>query len=294
MNERPQLHPGMTVAAARRMLAQVLRDAGIETPELDARVLMQSQLELSHTAIATASDRRLTREMIERIDEAAGRRLRREPVALIVGQKEFWGLQLRVTPATLVPRPDTETVVEAALRLTDAGAGRLQPLRIADLGTGSGALLLALLSQLPRAFGVATDTSLEALLVAAENARGLSLAGRAAFVACDFGAALAGGFDLVVCNPPYVESGAIAALAPEVRDYEPIRALDGGADGLAAYRAIAAQARPLLAPGGHLVVELGFAQSDAVAGILQAAGLATVFSHADLAGIPRAIVARRA
>jgi release factor glutamine methyltransferase len=284
----------MTVAAARRMLAQVLRDAGIETSELDARVLMQSQLALSHAAIAAASERRLTREMIERIGGAAARRLRREPVALIVGQKEFWGLQLRVTPATLVPRPDTETVVEAALRLTDARAGRLQPLRIADLGTGSGALLLALLSELPRAFGVATDTSLEALLVAAENARRLSLARRAAFVACDFGAALAGGFDLVVCNPPYVESAVIAALAPEVRDYEPIRALDGGADGLAAYRAIAAQARLLLAPSGHLVVELGFGQSHAVAGILEAAGLAAVFSHADLAGIPRAIVARRA
>ena len=144
-------------------------------------------------------------------------RLGGEPVARITGVKEFWGLPLRVTPATLVPRPDTETVVEAALAAIDAGGSRQRALRIADLGTGSGALLLALLSELPNAFGIATDLNVAALEAARDNARRHKLDTRAQFVACDFGAALGGGFDLVVVNPPYVAIGELAGLPAEVR-----------------------------------------------------------------------------
>jgi release factor glutamine methyltransferase len=220
----------------------------------------------------------------------AGRRLAHEPVARIVGHKEFWGLRLAVTPAVLVPRPDTETVVECALAQARAQGAR--PRRILDLGTGSGALLLALMSEWPDAYGIATDTSAAALRVARANAEALGLAARAAFIACDFGAALAGGFDIVVSNPPYVASRDIASLAPDVRDHDPHGALDGGPDGLAAYRAIAADARRLLAPAGLLVLELGAGQAAEVAALLRQAGLDVMEPIADLAGIPRAISAR--
>jgi release factor glutamine methyltransferase len=287
------LRAGIALTAARRMVTQAFRNAGLETPELDARVLLQSALGLSHAALAGAGDHRLAQEIIDRIEGAVARRLRREPVALITGKKEFWGLELRVTPATLVPRPDTETLVEAALSAIGETAARSRPLAIADIGTGSGALLLALLHELPYAFGVGTDVSPAALTVAAENAERLALAERAVFVACDFAAALAGGFDLIVCNPPYIESGAIAGLAADVRDHEPRLALDGGADGLAAYRVLAADAPRLLAPDGRLVVELGAGQSEAVITVFNAAGLAILSLHPDLAGVARAVVARR-
>jgi release factor glutamine methyltransferase len=294
MNAPLPFAPGLRVVAARRALARMFRQAGIDTPELDARVLLQSELGLTHAEVTAAGDRALAREAIDRLSRAAARRLRREPVALITGRKEFWDLPLRVTPATLIPRPDSETVVEAALRATVDAGPRERVLLIADLGTGSGALLLALLSELPNALGVATDVSVAALAVAADNARRLLLAERTRFVGSDFGAALAGGFDLVVSNPPYVESGAIATLAPEVRDHDPRIALDGGPDGLAAYRAIAADARRLLAPSGCLVLELGRGQSEAVAALLAAAGLAIASLREDIAGVPRALVARRA
>jgi len=180
---------------------------------------------------------------------------------------------LRISEATLVPRPETETVVEAALAAIDSGGPRNRPLRIADLGTGSGALLVALLTELPNADGVGTDISVDALTTARDNARRLELDRRAHFVACDFGAALSGPFDLVVSNPPYVVSSDIADLAPEVRR-DPRRALDGGADGLDCYRTIAGQVARLLKPGGDLVVELGFGQEAPVSAMFRAAGLA--------------------
>jgi release factor glutamine methyltransferase len=188
-----------------------------------------------------------------------------------------------------VPRPETETVVEAAL----AAVGRRGPLRIADLGTGSGAILLALLSELPDATGVGTDRDPRALAVARHNAEQLALGTRAAFVVCDFGAALAGGCDLVVSNPPYIAAGEIATLAPEVRDYDPRAALDGGPDGLAAYRAIAADAARLLAPGGTLAIEIGATQATAVTALLAERGLVVVATRHDLAGHPRVVVAHR-
>jgi release factor glutamine methyltransferase len=208
--------------------------------------------------------------------------------------KEFWSLPLSVNAATLVPRPETETVVEAALAAVDATGGRGRSLRLLDIGTGSGALLLALLAELPNAEGVGTDVSVAALAVAGDNAARLGLARRARFLACNIATALRGSFDLIVSNPPYVARAAIAALAPGVRDYEPHVALDGGPDGLDAYRAIAAQVPILLAPNGRLIVELGAGQSDSVVAILNAHGLAVVTLTHDLSGLPRAVTAHGA
>jgi release factor glutamine methyltransferase len=283
---------GMTVAHARRALAEGFRRAELDTPELDARVLAGHGLALDHTGLAVDSGRRLTDAEARALSVLAARRLAGDPVARIIGRKEFWGLPLRVTDATLVPRPETETVVEAALDALERDGPRTRPLRIADLGTGSGALLLALLSELPRAHGVGTDASFEALAVARENAMHHGLASRAWFAACDFGAALAGGFDLLVSNPPYVASGDIVTLPAEVRR-DPRRALDGGADGLACYRSIACQAPRLLRRGGHLVVELGAGQDGAVTAVLAEQALLPSRPRIDLAGIPRALHARR-
>jgi release factor glutamine methyltransferase len=216
-----------------------------------------------------------------------------EPVARILGVKEFWGLPLALTAATLVPRPDTETIVEAALEMLPAEQHHGRRLRIADIGTGSGAILLALLSEWPNAWGAGTDISEAALQTARANARQLGLSRRAAFVACDYAAALSGAFDLIVANPPYIRSGEIGALPTEVRDHDPRRALDGGADGLNAYRIIAPEAARLLVPGGCLVVEVGHDQSGDVEALLTMAGLNLPGEpKADLSGIRRAVMGR--
>jgi release factor glutamine methyltransferase len=280
----------LTIGAARRGWAAKFRDGGIESPDLDARILIGHALGLDHAALAAAASRTLAAAEQDAIATLARRRLAHEPVARIVGFKEFWSLQLRVTAATLVPRPETETVVEAALTAIEQRGARSRPLRIADLGTGSGAILLALISELPQAFGVGTDAGPAALAVARDNAARLGL-WRASFVACDMAAALRGPFDLIVSNPPYIASGDICRLAPEVRDFDPGAALDGGPDGLDCYRVIATAAPPLLAPDGSLIVELGAGQADAVAALFAAAGLAPARPRADLTGVARALCA---
>lgn len=282
----------VTVVAARRALADQFRTAGLDSPDLDARILIGHALWLDHAALAASGARVLDATERNKIATFAARRLAREPVARIVGSKEFWSLKLRIDSTTLVPRPETETVVETALAAIDADGARAQTLRIADLGTGSGALLLALLVELPNACGIGTDLSVGALRIARDNAQRLQLT-RAVFAACDLGQALGGRFDLVVANPPYIASGGIAALAPEVRDYDPRSALDGGADGLGCYRAIAATTPALLKPGGALVVELGAGQAPAVTALFAAAGLEPSPPCADLHGVPRALLARR-
>src|SRR5271155_1639093 len=205
-----------SVAEMRRSLAAKFRAAGIESADLDARILIGQALGADQTPLATDSARSINPAEQAIIDALAQRRLDREPIARIVGQKEFWSLPLRLNSATLVPRPETETVVEAALAAIDARGSCSLPLRIADLGPGSGALALALLSELPHAFAVGTDSSIDALVAARANARRLSL-DRAAFVACDMAQALRGPFDVIVSNPPYIASGDIAGLDPEVR-----------------------------------------------------------------------------
>jgi release factor glutamine methyltransferase len=281
---------GQTVETARRALTAQFKRASVDSADLDARILVGSVLGLDLTGLIAAAARILTDDEAERLEGFARRRIAGEPVARIIGLKEFWGLPLRLSPATLVPRPDTETVVEAALEILRAGSNCDRPLRIADLGTGSGAILLALLSELPGAFGVGTDVGTEALQTARENARRTGFAGRAAFVACDYAAALAGPFDLIASNPPYIRSADIAMLDAGVRDHDPRQALDGGADGLDAYRLIAPEAARLLAPGGALVMEVGHDQSGQVQGLMAAAGLTPAGPpKADLAGIRRAV-----
>jgi release factor glutamine methyltransferase len=253
------LAPGVAVAEARRELAREFRGAGLDTPELDARLLVAHALGVDHAELNAQAHARLAAADALTIAALAARRLNREPVARILRRKEFWGLPLRLNGETLVPRPETETVVEAALAALEHGEARSRPLRMADLGTGSGALLLALATELPETFGVGTDVSAAALACARSNAVALGLAGRAAFVACDYGTALAGPFNLVVANPPYVRSGEIATLAPD----------------------------------GVLVLELGAGQADAVARIGAAAGLHRAGApRCDLAGVPRAMVMR--
>lgn len=281
----------ISIAAARRLWVEKFRAGGIDSPELDARILIGHALSLDHAALTAAGARVLEADELDAIAALAVRRLAREPVARILGWKEFWGLPLQLDATTLVPRPETETIVEAALAAIAACDARRQRLQIADLGTGTGAILMALLCELPNAEGVGTDISPAALLVARDNARRLGLR-RARFVACDMSTALRGPFDLVVCNPPYVASAEIARLAPEVRDFEPWRALDGGRDGLDFYRSLAASAPALLAPGGMLIVELGVGQEAPVAALFAAAGLAVSPARPDLSGVPRALLAR--
>lgn len=281
------------IDAARRDIARRLRDRGIDTPDLDARILVGHALGLDHTALMRAGERLLEATEIDRIETLARRRLTREPIARITGIKEFWGLPLKVTPAVLVPRPETETVVEQALAALDRNGPRSRALRIADLGVGSGAILIALLTELPNACAIGTDRDPAALAAARENARRLGVAARTKFVACDFGAGLAPGCDLVVTNPPYICSDEITKLESDVRDFDPRGALDGGPDGLAAYRAIAADARRIVAPNAHLIAEIGKGQGDAVAALFGAAGFGGIRIVPDLAGISRAVVAIR-
>ena len=289
---RPEGGQTRTIAEARRALASALRASGIDSADLDARILVGHVLGLEHAALAAEGMRRLAAEEEKAIAAVTRRRLAREPVARIVGCKEFWSLPLRIDATTLVPRPETETVVEAALAAIDGTGERSRRLRIADLGTGSGALLVALLSELPNAFGVGTDCSIGALRIAHENA--LKFAPRrAAFVGCDMTSALHGAFDLIVSNPPYIASGAIGALAPEVRNFDPRTALDGGPDGLEFYRLMALSTPALLARAGALVVELGIGQSETVAELFAMAGLAVALPQTDLNDVPRALVVRR-
>ena len=382
-----------TVEAARRARAARFRSQAIESADLDARLLTGHALGLDLTGLITSAQRQLTPDQSAQLDDFARRRLAGEPVARLVGEKDFWGLPLQLSSATLVPRPDTETVVELALellraddatnrplRIADLGTGSgaillallselptatgfgtdiseqalqtaaanakrvgltpratfiacdyaaglsgafdlivsnppyirsmdipdlalellradgatARPLRIADLGTGSGAILLALLSELPTAQGFGTDISEQALQTAAANALGAGLAPRATFITCDYATGLSGLFDLIVSNPPYIRAADIAGLAVEVRDYDPRTALDGGADGLDAYRALIPQAAGLLAPGAALVVEAGEGQSGPINTLMTIAGLTpTGAPKADLAGISRAVAGRK-
>ena len=287
------LDPRPSIASARRSLAQSFRRHGLATPELDARVLVAHALGLDHAALAAQAGRALNEDEAAAIAAMAARRLKREPVARILGVKEFWGLSFKLNAATLVPRPETETVVEAALDAIERQPAGSRALTLADLGTGSGALLLALLTELPRSRGFGIDVSHAALCCARDNAAALGLAERAWFVACDFGAALKDPFDLIVSNPPYVARHDIVTLEPEVSEFDPRRALDGGPDGLDAYRAIGAAARRLLAPDGILVLELGTGQLAAVEALLAGEGLAAMDrARRDLSGVPRALAVK--
>ena len=264
-----------------------LKAAGIDAPAREARLLLGHASGLSTGQMIAYPERVIDPAAADGFERLVTRRAAREPVSRILGAREFWSLSFTVTPATLDPRPDSETIVEAALhRVPDRNA----PLRIVDFGTGTGCLLLALLSELPQGYGIGIDRSEAAARVAADNARRLGLAGRADFVVGDWAAALAGPIDLIVANPPYIPAGEIAGLEPEVRTHDPLTALAGGADGLDPYRVLAPAAARLLRPGGHVVFEVGQGQAEAVAEFATAAGLVLCENRADLAGIPRAVV----
>lgn len=272
-------------------LTERLAAVGIDTARLDAWLLLAAATGVGRAELIAGAVDRLTPEQEQRLEALVARRLAREPMAYILGEKEFWSLRFLVGPGVLIPRPETETLVEAALTLV---ADRAAPVRILDLGTGSGCLLLALLSELPNATGLGVDASDEALAVAEANAVRLDLAARTRFTRGDWGQDVAGRFDLIVSNPPYVGDADWQGLQPEIRDHEPAAALRAGPDGLDAHRALAPDCARLLASGGHLVLEIGQGQGDAVARLLATHGLRVVDRRADLAGIERCVLARRA
>jgi release factor glutamine methyltransferase len=273
--------------------ARILREAGIETPELDARLLLCHAAGLSHETYIARAREALPADAAPRLKDAIARRLAREPVARILGWREFYGRSFILGKDTLDPRPDTETLVEAALDIVRERGWQERPLRLLDLGTGTGCILVTLLAELPFAAGLGTDLSLGALAIAAANAEAHEVGARASFAAADWLDAVSGKFDLILSNPPYVEAGEIAGLATEVAAHDPRLALDGGPDGLEAYRRIAMRARDALTKDGRLLVEIGPGQEDDVGAIFARAGLTFKRGEGrrDLAGRPRVVVA---
>lgn len=273
----------MKVGDALAVAAARLAAAGVEEARREARILLAAALGTDAAGVLAAGEIDLAV-----FEPLLARRVAREPMAYILGRREFWGLSFLTTPASLIPRPDSETLIEAGIEaLADHKAVR----RILDLGTGTGCLLLAALSEFPRAFGVGVDVCPAAALLAAGNAAALGLAGRAAFFAGEWGAALGGDFDLILSNPPYISTGDLAALMPEVVRYEPGLALDGGVDGVTGYRAVLAALPGLLAQHGVAVLELGAGQAGTVVRMAEAAGFVASV-RADPAGHDRALVLR--
>lgn len=263
----------------------VLVAAGVDDPRREARLLLGHATGLDAAGLLRCLNAVVPAPLYR---EMLGRRAAREPLALIVGRQPFWTFEVAVNANTLIPRPDSETLVEAAI----AAFPKRDVRRVLDLGTGTGCLLLATLTEFPAALGIGVDRSAGAAALARYNAHVLGLAPRTAFFCGDWAAALRGQFDLVLSNPPYVETAVISGLMPEVAWYEPTLALDGGADGLAAYQAVLAALPALLAPGGIAVLELGIGQAAAVAELAQAAGLRAGPTRRDLGGVERALMVK--
>ena len=270
---------GPNLVSAWKAAQARLKAARIDSPSIDARLLLEAAAGASRMDILTDPYRAVSTEQQTTLDDYVERRLKREPVSRILGRKGFWKIMLNVTPDVLSPRPDTETILDIAM----LAHAQHEAFSVIDLGTGSGAILLAVLSERPAAHGVGTDISSEALAVARENAANLDLDGRATFLRTEWAAGFGDhSFDLVVSNPPYIPSGDIPGLDPEVREHDPILALDGGPDGLQAYRDLAPEIFRILKPGGVFAVEIGWDQSDAVKALFEAAGFTGVIVVKDL------------
>jgi release factor glutamine methyltransferase len=282
-----------TIAA----LARRFSDAGIATPEIDARSVVLNACCLSLESYLLSPDRPLNAVEARSIEVCGERRLAGEPVSRILGKRAFWANEYRIGPAVLDPRQDTETLIEAALGLLEEEGRRGQAMRIIDLGTGSGCVLLSLLAELPEAWGVGTDLDPAALRIARENAGDRTLKSRCAFVCNDWSAAVGGEFDVILVNPPYIKRDDIARLAAEVRHFDPPLALDGGLDGLDAYRSIAQGCRSLAKAGSWILLEVGMGQTAEIVRIFRKAGWCdsekAVRSYADLAGVNRVVAIKR-
>jgi release factor glutamine methyltransferase len=285
-------------ATPRSLLRQATADlqrAGIDNAGNDARRLLAWALGLSGAQLLSEPERALSAQQVDRFTHCIARRSRREPVSRITGIRDFYGRSFAVSPATLDPRPDSETLIEAALELVEREGRLAAPLRILDVGTGSGCLLLTLLCELPNAVGVGSDISEAALATARDNARHLGVDHRAQWLVADALDGIEDQFDLMISNPPYVCSGEIAGLEPEVRDFDPLTALDGGEDGLRLYRRLA-EAIPRVIPDGWIVLEVGHDQADAVAGLLRSGAVGinsgNIAFRDDVAGKRRCVAAR--
>jgi release factor glutamine methyltransferase len=276
----------VSVADALDGACRTLAIAGIRNPRWEARLVASHALGITIERMMAYPEDAIDNERKAYLDEMVSRRAGREPLAYIVGHREFWSLPFCVTPYTLVPRPDTECLVEAALYWLGKKTGDV---RILDLGTGTGCVLLALLNERSKAWGVGVDVSMDALRVACKNASALQLADRANFVQSDWGSGLTGGFDVVVSNPPYIADGDFTDLEPEVTHFEPRLALSGGADGLSAYRAVVPRLRRLLAPGGAAFLEIGAGAAENVTKLIRQHGFEHIEIKNDFARIPRCV-----
>jgi len=281
--------PRLSRSEAHRQLARIFAAVGLDTSALDARLILCAALGIDHAALIRDPDQPIG-AAAERIAELARRRLHREPTSRILGRREFWGLDFEIGPAVLDPRPETEILVDAVA----ASLRRQAPLRILDLGIGSGAILAALLTRFPNARGIGVDISEAACRVARRNLEALGLTSRGLVVCGDWTSSLGGAFDVIVANPPYVASAEVETLALEVRDHDPKLSLDGGKDGLAAYRAFVPSLSGLTAPDGLIALELGAGQACDVARLLASSGFARVAMHRDLAAHERVVTASRA
>ena len=291
MNEWEALSASTTRAEALRRLVEIFRRFEFEEPAREARLTLCAACRLSPAAVIAAPAEPLG-PASSRLGEFTLRRAAGEPLSKIVGEREFWGLRLSVSRQVLDPRPESETIIEAAVALFADARG--EPMRILDLGIGSGALLCALLSEFPVAHGLGVDRSEDAVKIARTNLEACGFAGRADVRVGHWIDGVAGPFDLIVSNPPYIPSSSIAELPREVRDFDPRLALDGGADGLEAFRAIIPASAPLISPNGRLLVEVGAGQARSVLAIAAEAGFLDGATWRDLAGAERVVAARAA
>jgi len=278
--------PAPTLVTAWKTAQTRLKAGRIDSPAIDARLLLEVAAGVGRTEILTDPHRVLTADQVAAYAAMIDRRLKREPVSRILGRKGFWKIMLNVTPDVLSPRPDTEAILDVVLLAFPPE----RAFQMIDLGTGSGAILLATLAERPAARGMGTDISSEAIAVAKENAANLDLDARASFLRTEWATGFGPGeFDVVVSNPPYIPSDDIAGLDPEVREHDPRLALDGGPDGLQAYRELAPEIRRILKPDGIFAVEIGWDQGRAVRDLFAAAGFADVKVVKDLSNRDRVV-----